>query len=118
MTKEVRDFEIERENRLLLCKIESVMTKKGNYSVARTKSINTKCNKSLNQIFRKKQLQNIELENKRFLMRLQSKKPTLNTIKLRKDWEDNKSVIKRMANCEFNLTQFKIKDSRVRSMTT
>jgi hypothetical protein len=56
MSKEIRDLEIERENKMLLGKIESVMSKKGNYSVARTKSINTKTNKSLNEIFRKKQL--------------------------------------------------------------
>lgn len=71
---------------MLLGKIESVMAKRGSYSVAKTKSINTKLNKSLNDIFRKKQLQSIELENKRFLLRLQSKKPTVNTMKLRKDW--------------------------------
>jgi ATP adenylyltransferase/5',5'''-P-1,P-4-tetraphosphate phosphorylase II len=94
------------------------MTKKGSYSVSRTKSMNTKTNKSLNEIYRKKQMQSIELENKRFLMRLQGKRPTVNTLKLRRDWEDNKSVIKRMANCEFNMTQFKSKDSRIRSMTS
>lgn len=59
MIREVRDFEIERENKMLLGKIESVMTKRGSYSVAKTKSINTKLNKSLNDIYRKKQLQSI-----------------------------------------------------------
>lgn len=39
-------------------------------------------------------------------------------MKLRKDWEDNKSVIKRMANCQFNLTHFISKDSRIRSFTS
>ncbi len=94
------------------------MSKKGNYSITRTKSINTKCNKSLNDIFRKKQLQSIESENQKFIMRLQTKKPTLNTLKLRKDWEDNKSVIKRMTNCQFHLTQFKTRTSRIRSLTS
>lgn len=99
MSKEIRDLEIERENKMLLGKIESVMSKKGNYSVARTKSINTKTNKSLNEIFRKKQLQFIELQNKRFLARLQNKKPTLNNVRLMHEWNDNKEVIKRMTNC-------------------
>lgn len=44
---------------MLLGKIESVMAKRGSYSVAKTKSINTKLNKSLNDIYRKKQLQSI-----------------------------------------------------------
>ena len=35
------------------------MTKKGNYSVNKTKSYRTKVNKSLNEIFRKKQMDNI-----------------------------------------------------------
>ena len=103
---------------MLLGKIESVMSKKGNYSVARTKSINTKTNKSLNEIFRKKQLQFIELQNKRFLARLQNKKPTLNNVRLMHEWNDNKEVIKRMTNCYFNLTHFKSKTSRIRSFTS
>jgi hypothetical protein len=118
MIKEVRDIEIERENKLLLGKIERVMLTKGNYSVARTRSTNTKANKSLNDILRRKQLESIESENKRFLMRLQSKKATLDSSKLRRDWEDNKSVIKRMANEKFNMTHFKTRDSRLRSFTS
>jgi ElaB/YqjD/DUF883 family membrane-anchored ribosome-binding protein len=118
MIREVRDIEIERENKLLLNKIERVMTKKGNYSVTRTKSVNSKANKSLNDFIRRKQLESIETENKRFLMRLQNRKATVDTLKLRKDWEDNKSVIKRMTNYEFNVTHFKTKDSRLRSFTS
>lgn len=86
MIKEVRDIEIERENKLLLNKIERVMVTKGNYSVARTKSIHTKANKSLNDFVRRKQMESIEEENRRFLLRLQSKKATVDTLKLRKDW--------------------------------
>jgi hypothetical protein len=78
MIKEVRDIEIERENKMLLQKISSVMSKKGAYSVSKTKNIRTKVNKSLNQIYRKRQLEEIELENKRFVLRLQQKRPTLN----------------------------------------
>lgn len=56
MIREVRDVQIERENKLLLGKIQRVMLTKGNYSVARTKSIHTKANKSLNDIVRRKQM--------------------------------------------------------------
>lgn len=94
------------------------MNKNGHYSVTKTKSIHSKCNKSLNDILRKKQMQNIEEENNRFVLRLQTKKPTFNTLKLRKDWEDNKNVIKRMTNCEFHLTHFKTKSIRIRSLTS
>lgn len=59
MIREVRDIEIERENKLLLNKIERVMLTKGNYSVARTKSTHTKANKSLNEMVRRKQLESI-----------------------------------------------------------
>ena len=81
-----------------------IMSKKGNYSVQRTKSINTKANKSLNDIYRKRQLQSIEHENQKFVQRLQSRRATLNISKLNRDWEDNKSVIKKMANHKFYLT--------------
>ena len=93
------------------------MSKKGSYSVNKTKNIRTKVNKSLNQFYRKRQAQEIEIENKRFVQRLQQKKPTLNMDKLNKDWLDNKSVIKRMANYQFNLTSIK-STSRVRSITS
>ena len=59
MIKEVRDIEIERENKVLLDKISSVMSKKGSYSVGKTKNIRTKVNKSLNQFYRKRQMDDI-----------------------------------------------------------
>lgn len=118
MIREVRDIEIERENKLLLGKIEKVMQTKGSYSVARTRSLCNKTNKSLNDNLRRRQLESIESENKKFLLRLQSKKATLDNSKLQRDWEDNKSVIKRMANCQFNLTHFKSTSSRLRSLTS
>lgn len=37
--------------------------------------------------------------------------------KLNKDWIDNKGVIKRMANCQFNLTSIR-SSSRVKSITS
>lgn len=94
------------------------MSKKGTYSVSKTKSTRTKANKSLNDIYRKNQLNSIELENKRLLERLQNKKPTMNTDKLNKDWIDNKSVIKRMANYEFNLTSMKPANGKSKGMTS
>lgn len=57
----MREIEIERENKLLLQKIASVMSKKGTYSVIKTKNIRSKVNKSLNEIYRKRQMENIEL---------------------------------------------------------
>lgn len=92
------------------------MSKKGTYSVIKTKNIRSKVNKSLNEIYRKRQMENIELQNKRFVHRLQNKKPTVNIDKLNKDWVDNKGTIRRMANAEFNLTNIK-SSSRVHSIT-
>jgi hypothetical protein len=116
MLREEREIEIERENKVLLQKISSVMSKRSSYSIGRSNNIRTKVNKSLNQFYRKRQMENIEMENKRFVQRLQQKKPTLNMERLQKDWLENKGVIKRMANCQFNLTSIK-SSSRVRSIT-
>lgn len=46
--------------------------------MSKTKNFRSKVNKSLNEIFRKKQEEQITEENKRFSERLQKKKPTLN----------------------------------------
>jgi hypothetical protein len=46
---------------------------------------------------------------------LQKKRATLDLDQLSKDWVDNKNVIKRMANCDFNLTNIQ---SRVRTNST
>ena len=59
MIKETRETEIQRQNKLLLQKISSVMNKKGSYSVSKNKNYRTKINKSLNEIFRKKQMEDI-----------------------------------------------------------
>jgi hypothetical protein len=55
-------------------------------------------NKSLNSNFRKKQLQNIEIENARLLKRLQDKKSDYDTGKLKEEWKKQKAVIKNIAN--------------------
>lgn len=67
MLLEDKFTEIERENRLLLEKITTTMNKRTSEG-DREKE---KMNKSLNSNFRKKQLQNIEIENARLLKRLQ-----------------------------------------------
>lgn len=46
--------------------MSSVYHKDGSYSVAKMKNFRTKVNKSLNQIYRKKQEENIALENQRY----------------------------------------------------
>lgn len=63
------------------------------------KNFRTKVNRSLNQIYRKKQEENIALENQRYITRVLNKKPTLNLEKIDKDWRYNKKVMKRMSNC-------------------
>lgn len=56
MLKEDRFTEIERENRILLTKISSIMGKP-----VRRKNTDLKTNQSLNSEFRKRQMQNIEV---------------------------------------------------------
>lgn len=70
---------------MLLNKIESVLGRKALYSVSKTKS-NGKGSKSLNEIFRKKKLETIEIENKQLLTRLSNKRATLDTNKMKKEW--------------------------------
>jgi hypothetical protein len=79
--------------------MSSVLAKEGSYSHNKMKNFRTKVNKSLNQIYRKKQEENIALENERYLIRLHNKKPTLNLEKIDRDWKNNKKAMKRMSNC-------------------
>lgn len=79
--------------------MSSVYHKDGSYSVAKMKNFRTKVNKSLNQIYRKKQEESIALENQRYEVRLFNKKPTLNLEKIDRDWKNNKRAMKRMSNC-------------------
>lgn len=95
-------------------KIESVLGRKGLYSVSKTKS-NSKGSKSLNEIFRKKKMETIEIENKQLLTRLSNKRATLDTTKMKKDWEQNKNTIKRLTNYEFNMVDFKGKERAIKS---
>lgn len=45
---------------MLLQKLAGVMSNYGAYSVVKTKSTRTKASKSLNDIYRKKQMENVE----------------------------------------------------------
>ena len=58
-------------------------------------------NKSLHGSFRKKQLQNIEIENARLLKRLQDKRSDYDVDRLKEDWKKQKAVIKNIANYPF-----------------
>lgn len=92
MLLEDKFTEIERENRLLLEKITTTMNKRAG------EGERERMNKSLNSNFRKKQLQNIEIENARLLKRLQEKKSDYDTGKLKEEWKKQKAVIKNIAN--------------------
>lgn len=95
------------------------MSNYGAYSVYKTKKSHTKVSKSLNDIYRKKQTDNIQYQNKRFLLRLQNKRATLDLSKLNKDWSDNQKVIRRMAKGEFHLTNLRsTANSRNRQRST
>lgn len=60
-------------------------------------------NKSLNYPFRKKQIETIDSENFKLLKRLQEKKSSYDTGKLKEDWKKQKEVIKNIANFPFVL---------------
>ena len=59
MLRQDRETQIERDNQFLLQKITKVMTKKSEYPTIKIKKSNTKANKSLNEIYRKHQLEEI-----------------------------------------------------------
>jgi hypothetical protein len=77
-----------------------------------------KCNKSLNQSYRRKQLQNIEEENAKMLKRLQEKKSSYATEKLRKDWVENKDIIRKMSNLPFHINKRSVSKGSRFSHTT
>lgn len=64
----------------------------------------SQANKSLNSGFRKRQLQDIEVENARFLRRLQDKKSDYETNKFNEDWKKQQNTMKIMANYPLILT--------------
>lgn len=60
-----------------------------------------RANRSLHGSFRKKQLQNIEIENARLLKRLQEKRSDYDVDRLKDDWKKQKAVIRNIANYPF-----------------
>ena len=93
MQMEDRFTEIERENRLLLEKITTNMARRGSREGERERM-----NRSLNSNFRRKQLQDIEIENARLLRRLQDKKSDYDAGRLKSEWKKQKKVIQNIAN--------------------
>jgi hypothetical protein len=55
-------------------------------------------NRSLHGSFRKRQLENIEIENARLLKRLQERRSDYQVDKMKEDWKKQKAVIKNIAN--------------------
>lgn len=68
---------------------------------AQSVSERERANRSLHGSFRKKQLENIEIENARLLRRLQEKKSSYGADKLNEEWKKQKAVIKNIANYPF-----------------
>ena len=93
---ELKFTEIERENRILLEKISSIMnkTKRSSHPDSWNSARN---NRSLNSTFRKKKIEEIELQNAKMLQRLQEKKPNYNADKMKQEWKKQKNVMKIMS---------------------
>jgi hypothetical protein len=87
MQNENKCTEIERENRMLLNKITTIMNKKGRSSDGRGSG-------SLNYSLRKRQFQSIEVENAKMLKRLQDRKSDYSLHHYKKEWKKTKAVIK------------------------
>lgn len=89
---EDRYTEIERENRILLEKMSSIVNKKKSREQVME-------HKSLNKYNRKEEMRRITVENHALLKRLQEKSPCYNSLQ----WEeDRKKTEKRLQNmCEF-----------------
>ena len=101
---EDRFTEIERENRILLEKMSSIMNKRQNKDLGNEV-------KSLNTNARKVELRRITIENQAMLKRLQEKSPCYNTHQ----WEeDRKRTEKRLKDiCEFPYIGFRGKSTPV-----
>lgn len=99
---ENRFTEIERENRILLEKITGIMGQRPRHRKRGTSLfVNTKDSKdpkSLNVTFRKRQYQEIEIENAKLLKRLQEKKSEYQVDKMKKDWKRQRYVIRNISN--------------------
>ena len=75
-------------------------------------------NKSLNQGFRRKQLENIQIQNAKMLKRLQERKSDYEAQKLKEEWKKQKTVIKNLVNFPFIIRDKAYCKSRRKSMTS
>ena len=82
---EERFSKIERENRLLLEKMSHIMQKD---TMGLKNTSHAKRGKSLNNPYRKKELQRITMENQHILKRIQRREPTYNHVA----WEEDRKV--------------------------
>jgi len=92
---------------------------KRNNSIATNAKMDEKqrMNKSLNQVYRRKQLEDIEIENAKLLKRIMDKKSDYDNKKLKEEWKWQKTVIKNIANYPF-IIRDKIYKGRKKSMTS
>lgn len=105
---------------MLLVKINTIMNKKNTLRAnlkEEKKAEKQRMNKSLHSGFRRKQLEDIEIENAKLLKRLQDRRSDYETKRLNSEWKKQKSVIKNIANYPFILKD-KQPPRRRKSMTS
>lgn len=91
---EERYARIERENRILLDKMSSIM--QGNHGIDNVNE-SLKFAKSMNNTRRKFELEKITLENQHILRRIQSREPTYNHLKWEEDRKQNEKYIQNIS---------------------
>lgn len=99
------------------------MSKSPNLKADKTKGLSSvhsdkqKMNKSLNQGFRKKQMEYIEVQNAKLLKRIMDKKSDYEAQRLQEEWKKQKQVIKNITNYPF-IIKDKISKGRRKSTTS
>mmetsp|Transcript_13447 Transcript_13447/g.24054 ORF Transcript_13447/g.24054 Transcript_13447/m.24054 type:complete len:219 (-) Transcript_13447:8-664(-) len=91
---EDRFIRIERENRMLLERMSSIMQKKGLDNDSRRHQV-----KSLNKSYRKKELQRITQENQNILRRIQHSEPNYSYMQWEEDRRNHEQYMKNI--CEY-----------------
>jgi hypothetical protein len=74
--------------------------------------------KSLNVTFRKRQYQEIEIENAKLLKRLQEKKSEYQTDKMKKDWRKQRHIIRNISNHPLGTLDKKPRDRSETGLST
>lgn len=101
MLSEDKYTEIERENRILCSKISDIMLqpkhKEALLPTSTPHNPKAEYKHSLNLQYRRREFQRIEVENAKMLRRLQTKKSPYEAIKLQREWEQKKQVIRNMS---------------------